>query len=32
MKYAGDFREGKKTGLGKFEFEGSFYDGEFVDG
>ena len=32
MKYSGDFVEGKKTGKGKFEFEGSTYEGDFVDG
>lgn len=32
IKYTGDFQEGKKTGLGRFEFDGSYYEGEFVDG
>jgi len=30
--YTGDFVDGKKTGNGRFEFDGSHYVGEFVDG
>jgi len=32
IKYMGDFKEGKKTGTGRFEFEGGYYEGEFLDG
>lgn len=32
IMYKGDFINGKKTGKGKFEFEGSTYTGDFVDG
>lgn len=32
IKYVGEFREGKKTGQGKFEFDGGYYEGEFEDG
>ena len=32
-KYIGQFYKGKKNGKGRFEWEdGSFYDGDFVDG
>lgn len=30
--YTGDFVEGKKTGFGKFEFDGNYYEGDFEDG
>lgn len=29
IKYTGDFKDGMKTGRGKFEFEGSSYIGDF---
>lgn len=32
VKYTGDFLNGKKTGKGKFEFEGNVYEGDFLDG
>ncbi len=32
IKYKGDFDEGKKSGMGRFEFEGGYYEGEFQDG
>lgn len=32
VKYEGDFIEGKKTGKGKFTYEGNQYEGDFVDG
>lgn len=32
MKYTGQFDNGKKTGTGRFEFEGSYYEGDFVEG
>lgn len=32
MKYTGMFDNGKKTGTGRFEFEGSYYEGDFVEG
>ena len=32
IKFQGDFVNGKKSGKGRFEFEGSTYDGDFVDG
>ena len=32
IKFTGDFVHGKKTGRGRFEFEGGFYEGDFVDG
>ena len=32
IKYIGQFINGKKTGKGKFEYEGSTYDGDFLDG
>ena len=32
-KYLGNFYKGKKSGRGRFEWEdGSYYDGDFVDG
>jgi len=32
-RYIGQFFKGKKNGKGRFEWEdGSFYDGDFVDG
>ena len=30
--YTGAFQEGRKTGRGKFEFDGNTYEGDFVDG
>ena len=30
IKYEGDFDQGQKTGKGKFEFEGSTYEGDFL--
>jgi len=30
--YTGQFIEGRKTGKGKFEFDGNVYEGDFVDG
>lgn len=30
--YTGDFVEGKKTGKARFEFEGNFYEGDFLEG
>lgn len=32
IKFTGEFIEGKKTGKGRFEFEGGYYEGDFVDG
>ena len=32
IKYDGDFKAGKKTGKGKFEFDGNIYEGDFLDG
>ena len=32
IKYTGDFTQGKKSGTGRFEFEGGYYEGEFFDG
>jgi hypothetical protein len=32
MKYDGQYQQGSKTGKGKFEYEGSVYDGDFIDG
>lgn len=33
FKFRGHFQEGKKNGKGKFEWDdGSYYDGDFVDG
>lgn len=32
VKYEGDFAEGKKTGHGRFEFNGNYYEGQFKDG
>ena len=32
IKDTGDFVDGQKTGKGKFEFEGSTYEGDFIDG
>ena len=32
IKYEGEFVEGKKTGKGRFEFDGNYYDGDFADG
>lgn len=32
IKYEGEFVEGKKTGKGKFSFDGNYYEGDFVDG
>ncbi len=30
--YEGDFKEGQKTGKGKFDFEGNSYEGDFING
>ena len=30
--YTGDFQQNLKTGKGKFEHNGDFYEGDFVDG
>ena len=30
--YTGSFVKGKKTGKGKFEFNGNSYEGDFLDG
>lgn len=32
IKYEGDFINAKKTGKGRFEFEGNYYEGDFVEG
>jgi hypothetical protein len=32
IKYEGEFDEGKKTGKGRFEFDGNYYEGDFADG
>ena len=32
IRFSGEFNMGKKTGVGRFDFEGGFYDGEFLDG
>lgn len=32
IRYSGQFEDGKKTGMGRFDFEGSYYEGEFEDG
>ena len=32
IMYSGDFINGRKSGKGKFEFEGSTYTGDFEDG
>jgi len=32
IQYTGEFKHGKKTGKGKFEFNGNYYEGEFLDG
>lgn len=32
IRYEGEFREGKKTGTGRFEFDNNYYEGDFVDG
>ena len=32
MTYNGDYKNGEKTGKGKFECDGSIYEGDFVDG
>ena len=32
IKYQGDFVHAQKTGKGKFEFEGNYYEGEFRNG
>ena len=32
IKYEGNFVEAKKTGKGRFEFDGNYYEGDFIDG
>ena len=32
IRFIGTFMFGKKTGKGRFEFEGGFYEGDFLDG
>ena len=32
IKYEGTFVEAKKTGKGRFEFDGNYYEGDFADG
>lgn len=32
IKYEGEFVEGKKTGKGRFDFDGNYYEGDFADG
>uniref|UniRef100_A0A7S3MWI8 Uncharacterized protein n=1 Tax=Strombidium inclinatum TaxID=197538 RepID=A0A7S3MWI8_9SPIT len=32
ISYEGDFKEGQKTGKGKFDFEGNSYEGDFING
>jgi hypothetical protein len=32
IRYDGDFVEAKKSGKGRFEFDGNFYEGDFEDG
>lgn len=32
IKYEGDFEASKKTGKGRFEFEGNYFEGDFEDG
>ena len=32
IRYLGNFKNGKKSGTGRFEFDGGYYEGEFIDG
>lgn len=32
IKYVGDFKEGQKTGKGRFEYDNNSYEGDFVEG